>query len=130
MTEKQLESFFTRSKFVKELKPTDFEQTNPTEPLYKGCCAILFYCPWCIHCVNTKSSWEKFGEITTFIKVCSMNCDKYSTYDAKVKSEYPDFLEGYPTIVFYNKGKPSKYYGNKNAEAFMSGCGEFCRKIK
>lgn len=123
-------SFFTSSRFVTELTPKDFEPKNPTLLKYKGCAAVLFYCPWCPHCVDTKQSWENFGEIATFMKVFAFDCEKYRTTATQIRSDYPEFIQGYPTIVFYKDDHTTKYSGDRNTNAFMKGCGNFCRKIK
>lgn len=122
--------FFTGSKFVKDLKSTDFDSSEPWKIKDKGCCAILFYCAWCPHCRSAKDEWNKFGEIATFMKVRGMNCEAYKGHIAKMNQDMPSLVRGYPTILFYKDGEPVEHYmGDRTSNKLLKRAMCICQGI-
>jgi len=113
-------NFFSRSKFVKELGAKDFDVNNSKLLKSKDCCIIMFYAPWCGHCKNMKPIWEQVGQKTVFFKVYSVNCEKQSELLDRIREEDPSFVQYYPTIVIYNKGRPVKKLQDRNVETLVS----------
>lgn len=112
--------FFATSRFVKELKPSDFNQISTWKLNDKNCAMVLFYCAWCPHCQSIKGDWEKFGEIATFMKVYALNCEKQKGHLEKIKYDMPALVKGFPTIIIYKNGEPVEHYaGERTSQAFL-----------
>jgi thiol-disulfide isomerase/thioredoxin len=103
-------SYFTKSKYVKEIGPKDFKEIATWKLKDDGCCIVLFYADWCPHCKAIKDEWEEFAKIAAFMNVYAFNCAKYASYIDKIKEDMPQLVTGYPTIVFYSKGDPTETY--------------------
>lgn len=112
--------FFANSRFVKELKPDNFDGVATWKLKDKDCAMVLYYCAWCPHCQSVKKEWEKFGEIATFMKVCSLNCEKQKRHLQKIKNDMPNLVKSYPTMIIYKNGEPVEHYeGDRTAAAFL-----------
>ena len=112
--------FYAESRFVKELKPDNFDQISTWKLNDKGCAMVLFYCAWCPHCQSIKSEWEKFAEIATFMKVYALNCEKQKGHLEKIKYDMPQLVKGFPTIVIYKNGEPVEHYmEERTSKAFL-----------
>lgn len=109
--------FFATSKFVKELKGSDFDSVSTWKLKDKGCAMVLYYCAWCPHCQAVKDEWEKFGEIATFMKVYALNCEKQRGHLEKIKYDMPELVRGYPTIIIYKNGEPQEHYAGQRTSA-------------
>jgi len=120
-------SFFTNSRYVTELTSRDFKD-NPTNLKSDKCSAVLFYCAWCGHCQNFKNDWEKIAETSTFIKIYALDCEKNKEHLNKIKEQDPEFIQGYPTIYFYHKGKPFKYENSRSYDKLLKTLMGFCEK--
>jgi thiol-disulfide isomerase/thioredoxin len=122
-------SYFTESKFVKELVPADFDTKSPWVPKEKGCSAILFYADWCPHCKNLKDTWEQLGKTAVFFNILAFNCaapDNKIHLD-KITKAMPDLVKGYPTIVLLSRsGKIQHYTGDRSYDKLLKGCMDYC----
>lgn len=110
-TERASEDYFP-SKM--ELKANDFEKGATLKS--KKCALVLFYAPWCGFCKLIKDSWKQFASISGYMDVFAFNCEKNGDYLAKIKEDKPYLIPGFPTIVFYQDGKPSTTLNSKGRD--------------
>ena len=77
---------------------------------------ILYYVEWCPHCQTVKPEWEKLEKDPELkgIKIDKIDCEKNS----KMVEELD--IEGFPTILFTNKGKVEPYNGQREYEEFKA----------
>jgi len=108
--------YFKNSKFVTELKPSDFKSDKVWELKNRQCCVILFYSPWCGYCKKTKGAWEKLGKLLGFYDVLAFNCEKYKGHCLKIQHDMPELIAGYPSIIIYKNGKPVEKIGQNDDE--------------
>jgi protein disulfide-isomerase-like protein len=81
---------------------------------------VLFYADWCGHCTNFKPTWDKASkqinkEEKRMIKV---NCGENTKKDKQIMKKYE--VDGYPTIIIFEDGKPKKYNGERNVEDLLA----------
>jgi thiol-disulfide isomerase/thioredoxin len=121
-------SYFTKSKFVKELTPKDFDPTKPWLPREKKCGAILFYADWCPHCSAMKESWEQLGKSATFFNIMAFNCadPKNKTHMEKIYARKPDLIKGYPTIMMTSGSELVLYQGDRTLDKILKSCMDYC----
>jgi thioredoxin-like negative regulator of GroEL len=98
---------------LKVSDPKSAEQfTNESR---KGYWIVLYYANWCPHCQVMKPEWQKFAEkyaVDKSINVAEVESENLSS----VGEEHRQNVEGFPTIVCLNKGKPvSKYQGPRTS---------------
>ncbi len=104
-------SFFTGSKMVKELKPSDFSKNHPSQLKTKECTPILFYAPWCPWCVKVKDDWMQFGKKATFLNVSAFDCEKHGDHYQKIKTDLPHLVKGFPSMVVFKDGEATEAIG-------------------
>lgn len=122
-------SFFTNSKYIRELSSDDFEQIATWKLKDKSCSVVLFYAPWCPHCVAVKEVWEKLGKRIGFMEVLSFDCEKNKEHLSKIKEDMPNLINGYPTIVFYSQGKPVEHFNGERTESnLLKSCMNICQE--
>ena len=124
-------NLYSKSKFVKELKPSDFESKNTWKLKTKDCCVVAFYAHWCPHCVNMTSTWEELGEKAAFFKVYAFNCANMDNekHVSKIKQDKPGLINGYPSIILYRDGVPvEKYEGGRDIGSLINLCIRSCKK--
>jgi thiol-disulfide isomerase/thioredoxin len=103
--------FFAGNKYVKELKPADFDKIKTWELKKKsGCSVVLFYCAWCGYCQKVKDAWAQFAPKAFYMDVCAFNCEKNKSHLQKIKEDMPSLVQGFPTIVYYVDGKPTEHF--------------------
>lgn len=122
-------SFFERSKNVKELKPKDFDNVVTWKLKDGSCGAILFYAPWCPHCTAVKDTWENLGRTAAFMNIMAFDCEANKSHLLKIKEDLPSLVQGYPTIVFYSKGKPMEQFeGDRSQQNLLKACMRVCQE--
>jgi thiol-disulfide isomerase/thioredoxin len=113
-------SYFTNSKFVKELSGKDFDSKDVMKVPGLRCGAVLFYANWCPHCKNMKDEWEAYAEMAAFYDVYAFDSAAHTAHSEKIKTSNGDLVSSFPTIIFYKKGKIfKKYTGDRTKAAFM-----------
>lgn len=123
------QSYFLKSRFVKELSAKDFEEVSTWKLKSKECCAVLFYADWCPHCKALKSEWEEFGKIAGFFEVYAFNCAKHTKHIEKIREDMPGLVRSYPTIIFYSNGNPTETYeGERKHSNFLKACMKVCKR--
>jgi len=130
MSKSEINDYFgPKHRFVIELKPEDFDENAPwrlkprkeTGKLQSG--MVLFYAPWCDYCKKVKEPWIKAAKTTGFCDFYAFNCEKYKNHLSKIKSDMPQLIRGFPTIIIYNDGEPNEYYkGERTVESFVKEC--------
>ena len=114
--------------FIKVSDPKSAEQfTNETR---KGYWIVLYYAEWCPHCQIMKPEWEKFAEKyanDSNINVAELESEQINS----VGPEHRENVEGFPTIVCMNKGKPiSKFDGPRDSDNIDSFAKQYYSSIK
>jgi thiol-disulfide isomerase/thioredoxin len=124
----QDQSYFLKSRYVKELTPSDFESVVVSNLKDKRCAVVLFYADWCGHCKAVKDTWEDLGKVATFMEVYAFNCAKYTGHLSKIKEERSQLVKGYPTIIFYSEGEPKEQFmGERTREGLLKACMAQCK---
>jgi thiol-disulfide isomerase/thioredoxin len=121
-------SYFTQSKYVKELSPSDFNPAKPWQLKQKDCVAILFYADWCPHCKSMKGTWEELGKTAGFFNITAFNCadPKNKSHLEKITEAMPDLIKGYPTILLSSNGQIREYSGERSYDKLLKGCMSYC----
>ena len=80
---------------------------------------VLFYADWCGHCKTIKPAWKEAAEEANkdktrmvMIDVGGKSADQQALID-----KYQ--IDGFPTIMIFQNGKPEPYSGKRDAEAFL-----------
>jgi len=76
---------------------------------------VEFYAPWCGHCKKLAPEYEKLGD--AFEDVQDVIIAKIDA----TENDTPEDIRGFPTLVFYPKGKHDgvKYQGDRTADAMI-----------
>jgi len=105
-------SYFTKSKFVHELSPTDFDDVATWKLKgYRDCALVLFYANWCGHCKAMKEEYEKYAKRAIFMDVLAFDCGAHTNHLRKIQNDMPEMIRGFPTLIFYKDGQPAEQYG-------------------
>ncbi|KAH0472845.1 MAG: hypothetical protein KVP17_002647 [Porospora cf. gigantea B] len=97
------------------LTDDDFEHlTQAATGSTTGPWFVMFYAPWCGHCRMMSAEWEKLASMAEEFSVARV--DATANIDLARRFE----IRGFPTVLFFNKGKLYKYSGRRTAEAMMS----------
>ena len=87
---------------VKELTPEELDSLSDS--------LVMFFAPWCGHCVSTKPIYEELSKVLSY-PIYAFNCDTYSSKANECE------IEGFPTIAKVSKGKvQSVYKGQRSVE--------------
>ena len=81
---------------------------------------VLFYADWCGHCNKLEPTWEKAAK--------KANTEKKNMVKVNVGDKTPEQqallekyeIDGFPTILIFQNGKPTSYDGERTEEAFLS----------
>ena len=109
--------YYVYSKYLKEgfeLKPTELE-----DEIQSGKKLVLFYADWCGHCKKIKPVWDETAEEINKDdkKMIKVNCGEGTNEEKKIMKEYN--IDGYPTIILFNNGKPEPYSGERTKDGFI-----------
>lgn len=118
---------------VKELKDSDFYFEGGVCKLKSDVCtAILFYAPWCPHCVAVKEEWLKFGKrmkTNKGINVAAFNCDKYQDFLREMRENMVSVMS-FPTMLVFKKRVPDRQIGynseQRKVDVFERECIGLC----
>ena len=96
-----------------ELDDDTFEhETQAATGATTGDWFVMFYAPWCGHCQRLKPTWaELANEIGDRVNVAKVNAD-----DSTILAERFD-IRGYPTLLFFHRGKYFKYMGDRDLDS-------------
>lgn len=131
------------NRYVVELSPSDFDEKAPwvLKPKARSSTAeqspspkmgsgmVLFYAPWCGFCKAVKEPWLEAAKVAGFCDFYAFNCEKNRGHLDKIKTDMPELVRGYPTIILYKDGQPGDYYeGERTKQAFIDTCMRVCGK--
>jgi len=117
---------------VTELNGSAFDNEKPwllNDKYNKRCCFILYYAPWCGHCVNFKPVYADFADKAQFIKAYSLNCDENTALIKRMSENVhsPVQIKSFPTLWLYKDGKPiTQYDDERNVGKLLKKAMEFC----
>ena len=96
-----------------ELDDDTFEhETQAATGATTGDWFVMFYAPWCGHCQRLKPTWaELANEIGDRVNVAKVNAD-----ESTMLAERFD-IRGYPTLLFFHRGKYFKYMGDRDLDS-------------
>ncbi len=99
-----------------ESTPSSFE----TDVAGSGKKLVLFYADWCGHCKKLKPEWNKAAlEVNDGNKKVMIAVDVGGKSDEQTALASKYDVDGYPTIVIFQDGKPAgKYEGARSVEGF------------
>ncbi len=90
---------------------------------------MLFYAPWCPHCKKLKQVWENLAKIAAFFNVYAFNCEKFKAHLAKIQSDMPNLIQGFPTIIIYKHSNPVEKVGETESEREVSHLVNACMRV-
>jgi len=102
-------------KWTEEVEKIDVPDSDSINPDVLS--IVMFYAPWCGHCVHAKPNVNKF--ITTYKNESSMPCIKINCDEhKKIQETYG--INGFPTIATTKHGKiVEKYDGDRSVESLL-----------
>ena len=113
-------SYFTRSQFVTELSPSDFDPVATWKlKNHPDCALVLFYSNWCGHCKAMKQDYEDFAKKASFMDVLAFDCAAHEGHLSKIQNDMPQLVRGFPTLVFYSNGQPTEQYQGDRSRASL-----------
>lgn len=122
-------SYFTDSRYVTELSPSDFDGINVGNLKDGKCAIVLFYAPWCPYCKRVKDTWEQLGELASFYNVFAFDCEKYKAHVMDIKNDVPELIKGYPTMIVYQGGVPKEKVGMTEEDRTVSVLAQACLRV-
>jgi thiol-disulfide isomerase/thioredoxin len=101
------DNYFDDNKFITELSPKSFDDFTSTNLKDKNTGLLLYYAPWCGFCKRLKDNYIEASETSGLLcDFMALNCESHSSQYEKIKTEFPGFITGFPTIIVYNNGVP------------------------
>jgi len=118
------EHFFTNSKGVVELSPTNFDRTPfcikiDNNAGLKDCGFVYYYAHWCPHCVKSKEIISATAAKNPHAFVAAFSCKSsdnegfYNSINGTGTNSVPGFIKTFPTIVFYSERDGVLKYSTK-----------------
>jgi protein disulfide-isomerase-like protein len=110
--------FMLYSYFLKEGFETKSKELD--EHVLEGKKAVLFYADWCGYCKKIKPDWDEAAKEVNKDekKMLKVNCGEGTVEDKELMEKYS--IDGYPTIIIFEDGKPTKYEGKRSKEDLLS----------
>jgi protein disulfide isomerase family A protein 3 len=106
-----------------ELSPKDFDKVTYSlnqELAGNTLSLVLFYAPWCHHCVEFMPIWRKVFSKVAFANIYQFNSEEYSEFLRDINDGNVYEINGFPTIVIFNKGQFLSYYeGSRDAKTII-----------
>jgi len=83
---------------------------------------VKFYAPWCPHCVEMAPEYEAASDKAEG-KGLHM---KFGRVDSTVHEAVTTLhhIQGFPTVKYFFKGKPTEYYGERDQNSLLAFCQE------
>ena len=118
---------YGESKYVKELKPSDFKVIDLKRklvPLDGKPTITVYYAHWCPHCHSPEMTqlWESLAEALhkkTSIQTAAFNADYNSKHNEIAEA---NGIQGFPTIQYSDNRKisPIEYIGPRDPKSILS----------
>jgi len=118
---------YGESKYVKELKPSDFKVIDLKRklvPLDGKPTIMIYYAHWCPHCHSQEMTqlWESLAEALhkkTNIQTAAFNADYNSKHNEIAEA---NGIQGFPTIMYSDNRKFSQieYMGPREPKSILS----------
>ena len=107
--------YFIYTNYLKEGFESKSEDLD--EQIKDGKKAVLFYADWCGHCKTLKPVWDEVAKDVNKKdkKMIKVNCGEGTKHDKEIMEKYS--IDGYPTIIIFEDGKPTPYEGKRTKEA-------------
>ncbi len=126
-TTKDDKLIYDKSKYVKELKPSDFKVIDLKRklvPLDGKPTITVYYAHWCPHCHSPEMTqlWETLAEALhkkTNIQTAAFNADYNSKHNEIAEA---NGIQGFPTIQFSDSraSSPIEYMGPREPKSILS----------
>jgi len=126
-TKKDDKLIYGESKYVKELKPSDFKVIDLKRklvPLDGKPTITVYYAHWCPHCHSQEMTqlWESLAEALhkkTSIQTAAFNADYNSKHNEIAEA---NGIQGYPTIQFSDSraNSPVEYMGPRDPKSILT----------
>lgn len=102
-----------------EIKPSESDKLDAliktSEPTL-----VLFYADWCGHCKTLKPVWDETAEKANTDKQKMVKID-VGGKDEETKELLTKYkIDGFPTILVFQNGKPTPYEGAKTVDGFLA----------
>lgn len=76
---------------------------------------IKFFAPWCGHCKKLAPTWVQLAaHLKNKVTVAEVDCEAHGSLCAQ------ENIQGYPTLIYYNKGIRSEYNGGRRLDQLKS----------
>ncbi|CAD8061766.1 unnamed protein product [Paramecium primaurelia] len=91
---------------VKLLNEEQYDLLNKDEGIF-----IMFYAPWCPHCIKLIPTWEIQGQQSN---TAAVNCEQHSQLCSRFK------IKGFPSLIYIPPQSKFgyKFYGNRTNDEF------------
>lgn len=122
--------FGVDNRYVKELQPGDFDSLASwviKSEKHPATGIVLYYAPWCPHCKHASGPFLEAAKKCGFCNFYAFNCEKHKAHVSKIRSDMPNLIRGYPSIIVYQNGSPLEVYsGERTADGFTQRCMKLC----
>lgn len=113
------------SRYIIELKPSDFQNGKITHPKLDGKNGMVaFSAKWCGHCQRMKGPYTKTASILgESFPMFNVDCVKYGDFASSLG------VQGYPTIKYINRfGRITKdFTADRSVDGFLD---DICKEAK
>jgi thiol-disulfide isomerase/thioredoxin len=119
-----MENIYNIDSPVKELIFNDFNISNNSislknKKLTQKNSFLIFYAPWCSHCVDSKEMWEDIAcMFDDIISIYAINCYNYFDNNQELVELFN--ISYYPTIKFVKNNEIIDYKEKKDKDTIIS----------